>query len=472
MVDQITEKLYHHLVRKFPPTSSYSLSDLATGNIRSELFRYLTFILEERADAEIDRLHLPESSWFDYSEPSLHSDWAEFVVKLKKHPVFPSDLWADELHQAVSVMTGFTLLPVGSVLGQLFGGFATLHPARVPGFVERFETHSFVREAAIQSASQFESFESSREQFETVFRSEVSTFVADTHEPLLNLLQPVLSLVHDASGTDVVHVEIATAFFDDIGARDVADRLHRHAGRYRLDVMDTDQLIDGLSLSRSTPIGTPARDANAVTTEDALEAAHSLEPEESAEQAFSTPPQPAPAEMDVQHAEVESDSTDDDKPAPLWRAFQQKLNAPVNESAGKAQLSKPKNQSPREIDAGKEEPLSEYVDSSSPTVPIWERFRARTTTGSSPEDFGAAELRVLGESVRQRRDEYIRNMFANSPDEYHDVIIDLDQLTDWDSASQYIAERVFRKNRVNIYSEVAVSFTNAVEQRYRAIQAD
>ncbi len=42
----------------------------------------------------------------------------------------------------------------------------------------------------------------------------------------------------------------------------------------------------------------------------------------------------------------------------------------------------------------------------------------------------------------------------------------LAEAPDWSSASSIIAERVFKPHRIDIYSDVAVDFTNAVEARY------
>jgi len=42
----------------------------------------------------------------------------------------------------------------------------------------------------------------------------------------------------------------------------------------------------------------------------------------------------------------------------------------------------------------------------------------------------------------------------------------LSEAPDWTTASQLIANEVFRPYKVDIYSEAAVDFTNAVEARY------
>jgi hypothetical protein len=47
------------------------------------------------------------------------------------------------------------------------------------------------------------------------------------------------------------------------------------------------------------------------------------------------------------------------------------------------------------------------------------------------------------------------------------VLRRLAEADNWNEASQIIASDIFRKHKVNIYSDAAVHFTNAVESRFR-----
>jgi hypothetical protein len=79
----------------------------------------------------------------------------------------------------------------------------------------------------------------------------------------------------------------------------------------------------------------------------------------------------------------------------------------------------------------------------------------------------ALEADVLGERHPAHRGMYVRELFNGAEDEYREVLARLREAGSWSEASQTIARDVFRANKVNIYSEAAVSFTDAVEAQYR-----
>ena len=77
------------------------------------------------------------------------------------------------------------------------------------------------------------------------------------------------------------------------------------------------------------------------------------------------------------------------------------------------------------------------------------------------------EQSVLGESNPPQRGVYVRQLFGDSMDHYVRVLNRLEDATSWGEASQIIAQDVFRRNKVNIYSDAAVHFTNAVEASFK-----
>lgn len=78
------------------------------------------------------------------------------------------------------------------------------------------------------------------------------------------------------------------------------------------------------------------------------------------------------------------------------------------------------------------------------------------------------EQAVLGQVGSHNRDLFIRHLFNGDRTGYEQVLGRLDAAATWTDASKIIASEVFRKNQVNIYSDPAVLFTDAVEARYRA----
>ncbi|HEX8384563.1 MAG TPA: hypothetical protein VF576_00175 [Rubricoccaceae bacterium] len=123
--------------------------------------------------------------------------------------------------------------------------------------------------------------------------------------------------------------------------------------------------------------------------------------------------------------------------------------------------------------------------------PLWKRFVAPSVADAAPapprsartvpdradvpepgraEPTGALdqiEARVLGSGTDDsRRAWFVAELFGGSEPDYRDTLALLAQAETWTEATQIIARDVFRKHRVNIYSEPAVVFTDAVESRF------
>jgi hypothetical protein len=79
----------------------------------------------------------------------------------------------------------------------------------------------------------------------------------------------------------------------------------------------------------------------------------------------------------------------------------------------------------------------------------------------------ALEREILGTADPSHRSVYVRQLFDGAADEYRAVLRRLRTADSWSEASDIIAEDVFRSHKVNIYSDAAVQFTNAVENRFR-----
>ncbi|WP_412060850.1 hypothetical protein [Rubrivirga sp. IMCC45206] len=118
--------------------------------------------------------------------------------------------------------------------------------------------------------------------------------------------------------------------------------------------------------------------------------------------------------------------------------------------------------------------------------PIWRRF-ARSdlaaklpdpgeptsspapTAGSDSEpasDLDALELRVLGPAAGDRRAGYVADLFAGSPAAYHRTLDQIDRAASYTEATSIFSAEVLRRHRVNPYTESAVAFIDAMQERF------
>lgn len=110
-----------------------------------------------------------------------------------------------------------------------------------------------------------------------------------------------------------------------------------------------------------------------------------------------------------------------------------------------------------------------------PTEALWERFareaghaESATPGGANPlapEPLGRLEARVLGPDALERRDWFIANVAGGTEAAYRSLLDALDDAESWDDAWPVLAA-AFKRNGVDIYSEPAVAFTDAVEARF------
>ena len=100
--------------------------------------------------------------------------------------------------------------------------------------------------------------------------------------------------------------------------------------------------------------------------------------------------------------------------------------------------------------------------------PLWKQFRKEPAANEVISDLAALEVRVLGDRGARNRDIFVKHLFAGSRDDYQKTLHQLRQAENWSEASQIIAQEVFLKHQVNIYSDPAVSFTDAAEAQYRS----
>ncbi len=139
------------------------------------------------------------------------------------------------------------------------------------------------------------------------------------------------------------------------------------------------------------------------------------------------------------------------EPPPLWQRF----------SAGA---------SPAPDDAPADTLAARYLDPSA-TPAVTTPTVASPAISPAPESPMAVEARVLGAGAAERRVWFVTELFEGDREAYHQTLAALDGAATWTEATQIIARDIFRRYRVQIYSDPAVAFTDAVEAQMARRQA-
>jgi hypothetical protein len=267
----------------------------------------------------------------------------------------------------------------------------------------------------------------------------------------MNLLEPLFGLM-ELSSLRGIPVSFLQTFFQAKRARAVVQRLQATSleqGTMALSRHDLRHML--LAVDGHSGDTAPADD---VASDAAGHTPTATANPERAQATSSAPSQPEPSQEEASNG-----------PTPLWKQFQNVggLSAEASPEAA---------------------PLADDV---SDDAPLWQRFRpagaappstnasaateaadvAPSSSGSSAGDVAPLERAVLGDRGPSNRALFIRELFGGSEDSYRATLERLRNAPNWTRASQIIAQDVFRAHQVNIYSEPAVLFTNAVEDRFR-----
>jgi hypothetical protein len=297
----------------------------------------------------------------------------------------------------------------------------------------------------------------------------------------LRLLDPLFQTARRALGREQVPVSLLEAFFAEKGHTAIERRMasyiregHDEVGPQALHLL-IEEAKAGPAPSESRPSSRPEE-----------------RPSAPSEQRMSDPEpprsEPNPSDDDIwgvagaarpEGSTAPQQRRDRDESVPLWKQFQQGRKRPASTT----------NETERDHNEGR--------DAEGEQEPLWARFRqggnerlseavsdasadsgnstpsdsvsepSATSPSSSEGDLDALEREALGVSNPPHRAVYVRQLFGGDRAAYRQVLQRLSSADSWGEASQIIARKVFRAHKVNIYSDAAVHFTNAVESRFR-----
>ncbi|MEX0944959.1 MAG: hypothetical protein WD513_00815, partial [Balneolaceae bacterium] len=72
----------------------------------------------------------------------------------------------------------------------------------------------------------------------------------------------------------------------------------------------------------------------------------------------------------------------------------------------------------------------------------------------------------LNEWMLDEKDTFIEELFGDSEDAYEQALADIIEFEDWKQASRYIEKEIFTRNRIDVYDEIAVDFTDRLHSYF------
>ncbi len=528
MARSLADPLYERLLNSFPATEAYTRADCTNDEMPDPVAHFLTQLLNHHSRREARRLRRARTEWVNYEHPDMEQAVRTFFEAVKAHTRVPADEWASALRRATRHATAHLVRPVHVLSDFVYAEQQEPLPiSKVLWRMNFFGPYAYLRKAVRAFADKHDLDTLGPDRFDRFLHRVDERITSDYDaDRWLRLLDPLFSIAHRGTGRKRVPPALLQAFFEEKGRLHIEEQLERYAddGHDGVDPRTLHRLIEAAE-SDAAPDGSgvpseaPARSAPASPQEGADTA-------DEADDSVWNVDADAGSEAPDQEQRLENDDS-----APLWQRFQQGRSAtssdetassaaskppPSNSSRGGPSASEDNDQQPlwARFQHERNERLSEAVANDStapdpddaPDAPPSSTSEAdapapspspsgsspspnsssasapsssfssssdeaaspsQSPTGSAPSDLDTLEQQALGTSNPPHRAVYVRQLFEGDRSDYQQVLRRLADADSWGEASQIIASDVFRKHKVNIYSDAAVHFTNTVEDRFR-----
>ncbi len=456
MLDSTIEALRNALASRFPSVTRRDKHEIETGDLPPSISSFLVLHLERKAREELGQLDFAGLRWIDIDHANVRQCLDALAHEANEHAVVPKDEWDQCLREATRFTVEATIDPRTALVKLVFGDDEAQVPAdHLISRLRRFDAHPPLRDAVADSLQRRPEDTYSRERFQSIV-AKVDDLRTDgfTANDWLDELSIVCELLAEVGLPKALPAEQIAAFL-------AAQRCG----------------------SEARVVATAGREH--ITPEEAKDLIEAASPTEEPEDNLSEAQKSAPQEWSLFSQAVESGGAErerDPASVPLWKRFQKDFNAPMGSITRE---DRPEDRStPPDPTTDAKAPSPDRVARPKPVTqdsdehgersqrPLWQQYRSSKpgskTDNSQAPDLQELELGVLGPDAARGRGSFIDDLFGGDEKAYLDAMDELSHANTWSEASQVIADRVFKRYKVNIYSEPAVAFTNAVEARYRA----
>lgn len=455
--NSLADPLFERLRNAFPADQAYTSADWTDDAMPGPLRHYLKHLLRHHRRQEERYLRRARTNWVRYDHPDMEQATRTYLDRMEDHLQVPPSQWTDTLRTATHRTTEYLVRPVPTLTAFVFeDASAAVSVDHIQWRMRFFGPYAYLRNAieAFAEKRDRDAFES--EEVERILRRVDERMTADFDaDRWLRLLDPLFETAQHANGREQVPLPLLRAFFEEKNASHILDRLRNYDREHREVTVSPGTLQD---LLESTPAESPT-DQPDIPSAPSASSSDLGEPRE-----------------DGSASDPESTAPDDagDEPTPMWKQFQfegdrsQRRTEPEDDQTDDSQplwtqFSTRKSPSGPEYDS---------TDSSSPPEST-SAPEPPSESASSPADpnrgtpLTALEREVFGSEPAPNRTAYVRELFQGDGEAYREVLERLRRTDTWSKASQIIARDVFRAHQVNIYSDAAVHFTDAVEAGFK-----
>ena len=151
---------------------------------------------------------------------------------------------------------------------------------------------------------------------------------------------------------------------------------------------------------------------------------------------------------DIDEFEDENDSDESD--VPMWKSF---LEREEEEVKSAFQFDDESEIVDDDVDSDEKLDEDGYIEE-----PIYDLTRKEPDLNEKIGD--------LSHWMQDVREKFIEELFGDSEDAYEQALSDIVEFDDWKNASRYIEKEIFTRNRIDVYDEIAVDFTDRLHSYF------
>lgn len=495
--------MFDFLIDAFPATRPFSREDFEQDPMPPLLAHFLTQTLHHRLDTEVEQLRSVRSNWFDYESEEVQHAYKQLVASLANAAIIPEEEWRGTLKRASKMVLAHLILPAHTLVEFVFRDDE--RPLMAPVIYKQigyFAAYPYLREAVETFMARRNMDQIDRNRFASLLaqidRHMTAEFTADEWLRLLRPLFDLMNRIPETRGQGVP-IDLLSMYFGDKDAYEIQGRLQVEKEVRRVTNLNEEALRKVLEGSVE-PFEQPASATLFAEPERTDAPVRVPPPPAKREEPGSPPPR---REEPVHRAPVVEKAPQG--PTPLWQQFQTAPARPAPAASPAAPPARP----PAPVEPPKAAPQD-----ADHAVPLWRRFqkpagapqqvsmsappppflgqpsppfvrengappappepRLSAPPRSAPpaytptlQDLAQLERHVMGQQGMANRSLFIEHLFMGSSADYAQTLNELRHVPDWAQASQLIADRVFKRHQVNIYSPAALMFTESVEAQYR-----
>ncbi len=493
MPRSLSDPLFERLLRSFPADRAYTRADWADDAMPAPVAHFLGQLLDYYSRREARRLRRARSDWVDYDHPEMEQAVRTFFEAMGTHTQVPPDEWEKTLRQATRHTTAYLVRPVYVLTDFVFGDREeAVRLSEIRWRMNFFGPYAYLREAvhAFAEKKNLDSFGPDRfEQFlHRIDERVTSGFGADRW---LRLLEPLFKVSRRATGRERIPIVFLQTFF----AEKKADTIERHLTRYEEEGHDEvgPKVLYRLIEETKTRSAPPDRETDSEQTTTSSSPSPDRSPATPSAPEEEASPRPDPSSDDEiwgvagaarpEGSSAPQPSQEGEEATPLWKRFQQGRSGSAESDGSDSQSEERQQPLWAQFRRDREERVSDAVtrdeepsgaDVAAPKESAEPPSSRTSSSGSSApstpqfeDGLEALEREILGTTDPPHRAVYVRQLFNGDKTAYRQVLQRLRSADSWGEASEIIASDIFRTYKVNIYSDAAVHFTNAVESRFR-----